>query len=277
MAYPLSGSQGAVTSWLLHPNLLTALSPNEATFDISEPETDVSEINSTNASYIAALRETSGIIRAHAFATPQLGNIGVANWNTTNYELNVTGFTFVLEPIAVHNITSRITTGGTAPSWSEFMPDTQNRAYGTIRCLVDNTTALSAPHPPDGSAAISLVLTYGDEATDDTLTFNAFARRVGAGFRRGDPQTAEYEFVVDGAITVAGTSSTLWREGGAGTIGSMVWPQGTAGSTLMTLTAGPSRTYAVDAFVRRKTLTLGIGEATRFDVEWQGTGAVTFG
>lgn len=281
MAYPLSGSQGAVTSWGaagVYAAMLAKISPNAATIDIDDPEIDVSSVNSVNSTFIAGLRSASGTIVARAFSTPRLGNVGVFDWASTNYETNIEGWTFTVQPIAVHDITSEPTVVSGAPTWRNFMPDTAIVVRGTVRAKVDNTSPLVAPTAPAASS-VALTLTFGDSATDDAINIaGAFTTKLATGFRRGDPQFVDYEWVATGAVTVSGTNNDILfgTPTGATALTSPLWSQGGATTnTLLTLTAGPGRTYAVDAFYRQIRMSVAVGEPVSFEVDWQGTGAVT--
>lgn len=270
MAYVLVGSQGTVTNWIgiasdFYDILTDRISPSSSTIEIVAEEQDITSLGATTAAHIAGVRNVTGTITANAFATGRLGNVGLVTF-TSGYVTHVREFDITIETIANHDITEF---GGPSAAvvWRKFRPDLV-RWSGRFVCGVDNATDLVFPHAPAASAT-ALVLTYGDDSTDDTLSGNAFATRIGTGMTVGEAQFAEYTFMGTGDLTPAGTTSLF----GTSVLGVPLWEYST-GSTVprvLTLNNGNGTFIIADAFYTSMTLRCRIGEPVQLDINWQGS------
>lgn len=281
-SYPVTGIESAVAwgSTNFYSVLIAAMTKNEATLDEDTTVLDGSALGSASTASLPGLRGRSGTIRGHCFATPVVGNVGIASWSG-RYLALLRGFDVTIETVAVHeytplNIDPATALAGT-PTDLVFRPDAI-RWFGTIDMSVDIDTELTQLDKA-GDSSVSLVLTMNGAGTPATLTGNAYATRMGKTARRGALQTVQYAFTGTGNLTAAGTGNPF----GTTAFGSAVpvWHSGVAldnttnATTLLTLTDSASYNHKLDAFWTRIRVRVQQNELVSLEVDYQGNGPRT--
>jgi hypothetical protein len=272
MAYPIIGVDGSVTSWGsadFYSVLLSKISPNSATFSVVAPPEDITGIGTGQTSNISGLRTSQGTIdaRIKLGATPILGNAGLVTF-ASGYTTHARAWDLTLETVAVHDIT---TFNATPPTFRSRRPD-RVRAYGSFLCRVDNSTDIIAP-PTANATGAAMTLRYGDEATDDTIAFNANVTQVSTAIVDRQIQDVTCAFTASGAITPAGTNSILGSSASALEIPLWEYSSGSSVPHTLTLTAISGKTYTTDAFWTRIRIQCTIDQLLIVSVDWAGSGA----
>lgn len=274
MPFPLIHAEGSVPTWGaagLYNTLLSRLSPNTATLTGSSDAQDVTPIGGANRIILPGLGQWSASIAARWAGTPRLGNVGLVAFSAGGYTLHVESWSLTVETEAL-DITRF---NATNPTWRLFRPS-HVQWSGTITARVDDATALANLHiATDSSTATALptlTLTYGEDATANTLAGSVMLNTISVNQSPGALTTVEYGFTGTGALTAAGTNTIF----PAGAVGTFLWDQlGATTNTLLTLTAGTGRTYSGSAFLRSLTMTCAVGDPVEVSIEAQGSGVLT--
>lgn len=167
---------------------------------------------------------------------------------------------------------------GTAKTARDFMPLGFPEISGSLVGRADSATALGSVSATHAAGANVVFKLTEDGAADPSFTGSAVGLIGGHGWTttaRGVIKPT-YDFVVSGQLTsVAG--STLAALLPAGTVDASDWDlnsDGSADVSLVVQTAG-SRTYTGNAFLRRLTVEVGVGQLIRVNGEIRYTGAVS--
>jgi len=272
MAYPIIGADGAVTTWGsadFYSVLLSKISPNSATFQVMADPFDVTGIGTAQSANISGLRSTQGTIDARiklGGTYPTIGNSGLVTF-ASGYTTHVRSWDLTLETVAVHDITTFASTG---PVFRTRRPD-RVRCYGSYVARVDNSTDIIAP-PTANSSGASMTLRYGDEATDDTIAFNALVTQTGTAIVDAQAQDVTCAFTATGAITPAGTNSILGSSATALEVPLWEYTSGSSVPHTLTLTAITGKTYTTDAFWTRIRLQCTVDQVLTVSIDWAGSG-----
>lgn len=275
-SYPIISTDGSVTSWgstNFYSDLLSRISPNTSTFNITAQPFDTTAIGSTTTNHIGGLRSVSGTLsgrvnlKSGASHIPSIGNNGLVTF-ASGYADHVKSWSLTLETVAVHDITSQ---NATPPTYASYRPD-RIRATGTYTALVDATDDLIyVPAPNALGAAIDLK--YGENTADELIEFDAVVTQLSTTMATPSLNQVVYGFVASTAITPSGTNSILGSS--ALTVPLWTWSSGSSVPNLLTLTAITGKTYIVDAFWTRISLDCSVDSLVEVSIDWQGAGAIS--
>lgn len=274
MAYPLIHAEGSVPTWGaagMYNTLLSRLSANTASITASSDSQDVTPIGGANRLILPGLGQWTASIAARWAGTPRLGNVGLVSFSGGGYALHVESWNLTVETQAL-DITRQT---GTPSSWRLFRPS-HIQWSGTITARVDDATAVANLHVATATSTAvtlpTLTLTYGLDATANTLAGAVMLSNMTVNQSPGALTTVSYSFTGSGPLTAAGTNSIF----SAGAVGNFLWDQlGSTANTLLTLTAGTGRTYSGSAFARSISVNCAVGDPVEVSVEAQGSGALT--
>lgn len=275
MGYRTVGTEGTVTSWgsaNFYSTMLARLTPVSIDWDESNDPIEVAALGTDYDVSIPSVRSWRARLRARAFATPRIGNVGTVTFSAGGYALHVNRWTWTIESTAVHDITAFAGTPSSGPTWRDFRPD-KTRVYGTISAHADSGTAAVNTAAIAASSA-TLTLLYGDSATDEQVSGLAYLSALAGAVRRGEPNTLDYSFVGAGQWTPAGTGSFL----GSTALDVPLWSQGgsAAGALVWATLAGSRTVSGTDSFWTRITITCGVDQPVEVDIDVQGVGALTY-
>lgn len=276
MGYALRSFEGAVTSWgstNFYSVLLAAIRPASCKVTIANPAVDVTGFTSSSRQVTRGIASATVDISGYVFATPRLGTQGLVTFSSSTNTYVQFADEWDLElSWPEHDITQF----SGAPTWRSFMPGGPMTAKGRFRARPVSDTALENPFIVGTPAADpTLTLRYGDSATDETLAGTALVTSLGVSLSPGDPQFAEYEFEIDGAITPAGTGSLF----GTTALGDCPWSQGGSAAGAMVISTKETSTVKTislaDSFVTSIKMSVKVGEPTKIDLSVRASGAVT--
>lgn len=275
MAYPLISAEGNVASWgsaNFYSVLLSKLSNHSATINVLGDAPETTAFNVTRKTFIPGLKQWNFSIRGLLYVgtpTVRLGNVGLVSFSAGGFSYIVDEYEVTLET-DVHDITGMV--GPSSPKlWRDWRPDIL-RGSGVIRGHATSDGTIVAP--PDPTASLpTLTLTYGDEATDDTLAGSVVLTPLTHTMNRGEKQRVEFGFQFTGDITAAGTGSPL----GSGVLGAPSWSAGGAavGAIVIDSESTDQRYSGTDSFYRSITIRCSVGEPVEFTIEGQGTDTLT--
>lgn len=276
MAYRTVGVDGEVTSWgsaNFYSTMLARLTPVAIDWDENNDPIEVAALGTDYDTNIPSVRSWRATLRARAFATPRIGNVGTVTFSAGGYALHVRRWSLTIEA-QVHDITELASSPASGPTWRDFRPD-RSRISGTISCHADSGTVPVNTHAI-GASAPTLTLVYGDSATDEQLSGAAILSQLSGSVSRGSQNTLDYSFVQAGQWTPAGTNSFLgstalgipiWSEGGSA-VGAIVW------ATKSTSTAKTAT--GTDSFWTSINITCEVDQPVEVSIAIQGVGALTY-
>lgn len=278
MGYTTAASEGQIASWgsaNFYSVLLSKIIVDSATLTVTSEDIDVTGLNATQAATLVGLGQWSISIKARAFTTPRLGNVGTVVFSAgAAGVLHVDAWDAMFESSAVHDITELAALPANGPIWRAFRPD-YSRVRGSLAGHADSGTALSLPHilTPGQPTLPTLTLLYGDSSTDEQISGLATLRQLGVGMNRGGLNTAAYEFTGSGAWTPAGTNSPL----GATALGVPLWSQGgsAAGAIRFDTLAGSRYLTGADSFWKSLQIRCPVGAPVEVNIEVQGSGVLS--
>ena len=278
MAYPVTGVEGALTSWsgTFYSNLVSKMTAMQASLRVSSPPQNVTPLGAAYDSYIPSIGTWEGTISGRGFATPRLGNAGLIAFSGGGG-----GYALHVDSIAV-----RITAGvvpitgmaSTGPTWERFRP-TQSTWAATVRCKVDSATALVLPDlaSATGTASLSTVtMTYG-KTSDATLAGTAAIVSVSPTIQVGAASMVELALQGTGTLTPAGAGSIL----GSTAFGVPEWDQAsglpdTTQSPSLLVTMASGKTFTGCGFWKSIDLSWDVRSPVALSIGVQGTGVGAF-
>lgn len=275
MGYPTTGREGSVVSWgsaNFYSVLLARLAPHSAVVNVNGNPVDITALDEEQDKWLPGLNSWDFSIRArwkNGASAIKLGNVGLAAWSAGGYDTHIRSWEVVWET-TVHDWTEQAGPSS-APVWMAWRPDGISIS-GSIETLVDSSDALVLPHLTT-TANATLTLTYGDEATDDTLTVGDALMSDGAVTHQvGQLNAYRYSFR-GGTLTPAGTGSPF----GSAALGTPLWGQNstTPGAIVIASLTGSKTLTGADSFYRRIRVGCAVGGAVEIDVDGQGTGSLT--
>ena len=274
MGYPLITAEGNIVSWgsaNFYSVLLSRIASHTATINVRGDVPSNTLLSADQASYFPGLKEWDIQIRSRWNSAVKLGNVGLLAFSSGGYAQHVQRYEITFRPIEVHDITALL--GPSSPVlWKLWRPDilTWDVRFST---LVDSTTAIPTPHDPTATLP-TLTLTYGDEATDDTLAGSVVLQQLGHSMETHSIQRIEWQAQGVGALTPAGTTSAF----GTSALGIPLWSEGGAAAGAIEIDVSTTATFdyvGTDSFYRSITLRCAVGEPVEIDIDVQGVGVLT--
>lgn len=265
MAVFIGGTSGLVTSWGSNTQLIeTGHRPAQFTLDVSADSPNVTGFVSGGTSStlaIPGMRTVSGTIRGLSIANsgPLVGVLGSVTYSS-GYVSNLRSWEIAIacDP---QNATA-LGVSATQNGWHQFVPGLVSWS-GSYSAMQDDTTPLVAPAKSSDPAAATFVV-----YTNKYFGGNIVSTRLGADTAVDAVGTAEYSFVGSGTCTVTDASGTLPFAAGA-------IPRPTTGTLL--LQSVTNQTFSVSAFWTAVRMSVTPDAAVSVEVDFQGTGELTFG
>lgn len=277
MGYPVIDIEGTVTSWSNAPAdtfnavLLSKISPATARLRAGQAPADVTPLNTAVRRIIPGLAAWGGTISGRAFASPRLGNQGLATFSAGGYVLHLDALAVRIRA-AEYDITEM---NATPPLWSRFCPG-NSMWSATIRCMVDSATAVVLPtlsSATTGDVSLPTVTLQYGTGSDATLAGTAQIVSTEVGITRGDRTMVEFGLEGDGVLAAAGAGSIF----GTYSFGRPGWDAGSSAPTATTdpklvVTAASGRTYTGCAFWNSIDLTWDVRSPVVVSIGVRGTG-----
>lgn len=266
------GLEGIVTSWAGTANtvLIGAIGEHTCNISVDGGTADRTQYVASLSSmaYGPGLRSWNGSIKGRYIGagTAQVGYLGAVTY-ASGYTYHVQDWSAGIKAKSL-DITA-YDASATAAGWRQFRPGLLS-IDGRYNALVDSANAIVMPTAPGtASAAATFTLTTGV-----TLAGNILPSQIGVVIPVGDLNKVAYSWVMDGALTAAGSNNIF----AAGAVGLPDWDaSGTDGvpDTTLVVQAASGRTYTGAAFWTSINIDHKPGSYIDVTVNFQGSGALT--